>query len=246
LPRLGRHGGVDLMSGGPSPDVMPVANPELREGKRRRMVRDVLAEDPSDPTEPLYQLRRRDQVVAPSSLDGNCRQLLHRAQAAIGSARDSGADHAGLPDIVTEGTLRQHEWEIAVVLRDITDLRAEHELNAAESAGPMTSAVLESHQRAVQLALDAISSRVTALERYAAEIGATAAAYLDWQEAMRVAEMNDRYLDLVARTAADEHAVAEIGGLTEQATAAAQAFRDTVGQMSQAAAALALPEPDAG
>ena len=158
---------------------------------------------------------------------------------------DHGADAAGLPDIVTERTLRQHEWEIAVALRDITDLRAEHELNAAASAGPMTAAVLEPHQRAVQLAQNAIVSRVTALERYAAEIGAAASAYRDWQDALRVSGWNDRYLNLVARTAADEHAVTEIRGLTEQAAAAAQAFRDTVGQVSQAAAALALPGPDA-
>jgi hypothetical protein len=37
--------------------------------------------------------------------------------------------------ILTEATLRWHEWELAVALRDITDLRAEHEFNAAASAG---------------------------------------------------------------------------------------------------------------
>ncbi len=77
----------------------------------------------------------------PSTLDSACRELLRRAQAAIDLAVDSAADQAGLPDIVAESTLRQHEWEIAVALRDITDLRAEHELNAAESAGPLTAAL---------------------------------------------------------------------------------------------------------
>jgi hypothetical protein len=232
------------MSADPSWDIMPVASPELREGKRRRLVREVLAKDPVGVTEPLYQLRHRDQVVAPSSLDRACRQLLHRAQAAIDSVLDSDADEEGLPGIVAEGTLRQHEWEIAVALRDITDLRAEHELNTAASAGPMTAAVLEPHQRAVQLAQDAILSRVTALERYAAEVGAAQTAYRDCQDALRVADLNDSYLDLVARTAADEHAVVEISGLTETAAAAARAFRDTVGQVGQAAAALALSEPE--
>jgi predicted methyltransferase len=146
---------------------------------------------------------------------------------------------------VAEGTLRWHEWEIAAALRDITDLRAEHEFNAAASAGPVTDAVLEPHQRALQLAQDAILSRVTALERYAAEVSAAGTAYRDWQDALRVSHLNDKYLDLVARTAADEHAVIEISGLTEQAAAAARAFRDTVRQVSLAAAALALPEPEA-
>lgn len=232
------------MSSDPSWDIAPVANPELRESKRRRIVRDTLAKDPVGLAEPVYQLHRRDQVVAPSSLDRACRLLLQRAQTAIDTALESGVDEVELPGIVTEGTLRRHEWEIAVALRDITDLRAEHEFNAAASEGPMTDAVLEPHQRALQLAHDAILSRVTALEHYAAEIGTAGSAYRDWQDSLRVSHLNDKYLDLVARTAADEHAVIELSSLTEQAAAAARTFRDTVRQVSQAAAALALPEPE--
>ena len=47
--------------------------------------------------------------------------------------------------------------------------------------------------------------------------------------------LNDRYLDLVARTAADEHASAEITGLTEQAAAAAQVFGGSLYQATMAA-----------
>jgi hypothetical protein len=234
------------MPSDPSWDIVPVANPELPERKRRRAVRDTVSKDPVGLAEPMYQLHRRDEVVAPSSLDRTCRQLLLRAQVAIDSVLDSGADDkVELPDIVTEGTLRRHEWEIAVALRDITDLRAEHEFNAAASAGPMTDAVLGPHLRALQVAQDAIVSRITALERYAAEVSTAGTAYRDWRDALRVSHLNDRYLDLVARTAADEHAISEISGLTEQAAAAARAFRETVLQVSLAAAALALPEPKA-
>jgi hypothetical protein len=173
--------------------------------------------------------------------------LLIRAQAAISSALDSVADDAAQsPDIVTEHALRQHEWQIAIALRDITDLRAEHEFNAAASAGPMTDSVLGPQQRALQLAQDAIESRVTALERYAAEVLAARSAFRDWQDALRISDLNERYLDLVAHTAADEHAVTEIGGLTEQAAAAAQAVRESMRQVGLAAAALALPGPTAG
>lgn len=224
---------------------MPVANPDLPEGKRRRIVRDSLAKDPVGAAEPGHQVRHRDQIVAPFALDRACRQLLLRAQVAIDSVSGSGAEAAGLPDFVTEGTLRRHEWEIAVALRDITELRTEHEFNAADSMGPMTDAVLQPHQRALQLAQDAISSRVTALERYAAQVSAAGTAYRDWQDALRVSHLNDKYLDLVARTAADEQAVVEISGLAEQAAAAAQAFRDTVQDVSLAAAALVLPDSEA-
>lgn len=229
----------------PSWDLMPVANPELPEGKRRRMVRDSLAKDPVGPAKPTYQVRHRDQIVPPSSLDRACRQLLLRAQLAIDSVLDSGADRARLPDIVPEGALRRYEWEIAVALRDLTELRMEHDVNAAASRGPMTDAVLEPHQRALQLAQEAISSKITALEHYTAQVSAAETALRDWRDALRVSHLNDKYLDLVARTAADEHAVVEISGLTEQAAAAAQAFRDAAQEMNQAAAALALPEPKA-
>lgn len=224
---------------------MPVANPDLPEGKRRRIVRDSLAKDPVGAAEPGHQVRHRDQIVAPFALDRASRQLLLRVQVAIDSVSGSGAEAAGLPDFVTEGTLRRHEWEIAVALRDITELRTEHEFNAADSMGPMTDAVLQPHQRALQLAQDAISSRVTALERYAAQVSTAGTAYRDWQDALRVSHLNDKYLDLVARTAADEQAVVEISGLAEQAAAAAQAFRDTVQDVSLAAAALVLPDSEA-
>ncbi len=235
------------MPGDPSWDIMPVANPALRERKRRRLIRSSCAHDPVGLAQPLYQLRRRDQVVAPSALDRVSRELLIRAQTAISSALDSVTDDAvESPDIVTELTLRRHEWQIAIALRDITDLRAEHEFNAAASAGPMTDSVLAPQQRALQLAEEAIESTVTALERYAAEVLTARSAFQDWQDALRISDLNDDYLELVARTAADEHAVTEIGGLTDQATAAAQAVRESMRQVSLAAAALALSEPAAG
>lgn len=68
---------------------------------------------------------------------------------------------------------------------------------------------------------------------------------MDWQDALRISDLNDRYLDLVARTAADEHAVTEISDLTDQATAAALAVRESMRHVGLAAAALALPEPAA-
>jgi hypothetical protein len=72
-------------------------------------------------------------------------------------------------------------------------------------------------------------------------VSAAGTAYRDWQDALRVSELNDRYLDLVARTAADEYAAAEISGLTERATAAQTTFQQAVQKVSLAAAALEFP-----
>jgi hypothetical protein len=240
------------MPGDPSWDIMPVADPALRVRKRRRLIGSSLAHDPVGLAEPLYQLHHRDQVVLPSALDRVSRELLIRAQVAISSAVDPGPDDdlvtddaAQSPDILAESTLRWHEWQLAIALRDITDLRAEYEFNAAASTGPLTSSVLGPQQRALQLAQEAIESRVTALERYAAEVLAARSAFRDLHDALRISNLNDSYLDLVARTAADEHAIAEISGLTDQATAAAQAVRDSMRQVGLAAVALALPDPAA-
>jgi hypothetical protein len=235
------------MPSDPSWEIMPVANPVLRDRKQRRLIRGSLAHDQVGLAEPLYQLRHRDQVVVPSALDRLSRELLIRAQTAISSALDSVIDDAvQSSDILAEPTLRWHEWQIAIALRDITDLRAEHEYNADASAGPLTDSVLGPQQRALQLAQDAIESRVTALERYAAEVLGARSAFRDLHDALRISNMNDRYLDLVAHTAADEHAITEITGLTDQATAAAQAARESMRHVGLAAAGLALPEPAAG
>jgi len=236
----------------PSWDVMPVANPDLPARKQVKLLDRAVLRDPIGLAEPEYQYRDREQVVVPSCLDQPSRELLLRAQKAIGVAVDEEAAAAEPDGVVPESTLLRHEWEIAVALRDITDLRAEHGLNAAASAGPMTNAVLKSQEVALVQAHEAIAARVCELERYAACVSAAATAYRDWQDALRVADLNDMYLDLVARTAADEHAVTEISGMTERA-ATAQAFQQAAHKLSLAASALVLrsspadlsqPEPE--
>jgi hypothetical protein len=57
-----------------------------------------------------------------------------------------------------------------------------------------------------------------------------------------MAANNDKYLDLVARTAADQRATVEITGMAEQTAEAAQAFRETLQRATLAAEALAFPE----
>jgi len=224
----------------PSWDVVPVANPALPVRKRRKLVDRALLKDPVGLGEPEYQLRDRPEIVLVSTLDQVSRELLLRVQKVIDVALDADADEIGSHGAVPEATLLQHEWEIAVALRDITDLRAEHGMNVAASVGPMTKAVLESHDRALRQAQEAIAARVAELERYGACVNAATIAYRDWQDALRVSELNDQYLDLVARTAADEYAIAEISGLTDRAETAARTFRETVQQVSVAAAALEL------
>jgi hypothetical protein len=106
----------------------------------------------------------------------------------------------------------------------------------------MTTAILLSQNRAISLARDATTARVLSLEILAAQVATADAARRDWETAHRMAANNDKYRDLVARTAADQHATMEITGLAEQAAQASQALRETLQQATLAAEALVLPE----
>jgi len=223
--------------------VQPVANPSLREAKRRRLIR-MTKEQIARRTGPVRQTRYRDLVVSPLALELECLKLLQRTQRAIATIVTSRVYAGDLRGTVEEPVLQQHEWEIAVALREITELLLDLVSSyAGGTAGPMTTAVLVSQNRAISIARDATAARVQALESLAAQVAAAEAARQDWETAHRMAANNDKYLDLVARTAADQHATVEITGLAEQAAEAAQAFRETLQRAALAAEALALPEP---
>lgn len=141
--------------------------------------------------------------------------------------------------------LHQHEWELARQLREITNLRALLATNTPGSpAGPMTTDVLSAQQRAIEIAQEATTGRVLALERYARQVIAADAADADWELATTLSHLNDKYLDLVARTASDDYATAEIARLTEQLTAAAQARNDRLREADLAASELILPSTE--
>jgi len=222
--------------------VEPVVNPGVGQARRRRLIR-MTKEQIAGRTGPLRQVRQRDRVVSPLALELECRKLLQRAQRAIATIVTSRVYAGDLRGAVEEPVLRQHEWEIAVALREITELLLDLVSSyGGGTAGPMTSAILVSQNRAISIARDATTARVLALERLAAQVAAAEAARRDWETAHRMAANNDKYLDLVARTAADQRATAEITGLAEQAAEASQALRETLQRATLAAEALALPE----
>ena len=90
----------------------------------------------------------------------------------------------------------------------------------------MTAALLDRQLQAAQIADSSIASRVAALERYAAEVRQADAAYRDWRQAAALAELDRQHLDILARTAADEHGIAEIEDMSEQVRAIILVLRD--------------------
>jgi hypothetical protein len=226
---------------GPFP-VYPVANPSLREGRRLRITWMAIQQS-AGRVGPVRQKRYRDDVVSPLALEMSCRELLCRAQASIVTIVGAQVYAASLSGTVRVADLRRHEWEIAVALREISELLVELAASfAAGGAGPMTLTVAASQNRAILIARDGIAGRVAALERLAGQVAAAEAARQDWETAHQLAARNDKYLDLVARTAADERASAEISSFADQATEAARLMRETLAEAALAAEALALPD----
>lgn len=230
-------GNVDASS------VEPVISPEIGPRWREWLIRLTKAQM-AGRTGPVRQTDYRDQLVSPLALEAGCRSLLYRAQRAIAIVVTSGVYAKDLQSAVDGVVLRRHEWEIAVSLREITELLLDMvETSGGGTAGPMTAVVLASQNRAISLARDGVTARVAAIELLAANVAAAEAARRDWETAHQLAAQNDKYLDLVARTAADQHATAELTGLAERAAETEQAMRETLRLATLAAQALALPLP---
>jgi hypothetical protein len=178
-----------------------------------------------------------------ADFDARSRVLLRRAQDAVDAVTSAEVYRAGLLDAPA---LAEQEWDIAVALREHARLRvaraelvrADAETPDAETPEPGTpeagtaepgtaaAAVLASQAEAARAADASIADRVAALERYADEVRSADAAYRDWQQAAALAKLNDRHLDMLARTAADELGIAEIEAMSQQARAVRLALRE--------------------
>ncbi len=109
------------------------------------------------------------------------------------------------------------------------------------TAGPMTDAVIKPQQKALEMALESVRSRVVNLEYYASTVKAVDVAYKDWIGAQKAEQLNARFRELVIKTVEDELAVKELTRLTQATGAAEQAFRHSVQEANLAAETLALP-----
>ena len=120
--------------------VEPVANPSLRPAKRERLVRMAKAQLAYN-IGPVRQTRHQDEVVSPLALERECGILLYRAQRAIATVVTSQVFHRELRGTVQERALRQHEWDIAVALREITERLLDLVANAGGSRASFSSVV---------------------------------------------------------------------------------------------------------
>lgn len=165
--------------------------------------------------------------LAAPDFDARAGALLRRAQDAIDRVRSSEVCQAGLLDRAAFGTaLAAQEREIALALRQqslLRHARAELPVVAEKSAA---SHLLDRQYEAAHLADQSIVSRIGALEQLAAEVCRADDAYRDRRALAAVSELADQHLDMLARTAADSHGIAEIAVLSQQASAVHLALRD--------------------
>ena len=162
---------------------------------------------------------------------------IQAVMAAITSILASPEYRAGRCGSLTPRELHGHQWEIAVALRDITELRRALPVH---DVGPLAAPVVAAQRNAITIAENATSQRVRAIENYAAQVARADGARRDWLTAQQAATRNDRYRDLVARTAADAHATDVLNAITATAADAERALRDTLADAIHAAEILAL------
>jgi hypothetical protein len=149
--------------------VAPVVNPSLRGPKGQRLFR-MAQEQSAGRSGPVRQTRRRDEVVSPLAFERECAKLMLRAQRAIATILMSQVYAYDLRETIREFVLRQHEWEIAVALREITELLLDlASTSGGGPVGPMTATILVSQNRAISIARDATTARVLSMELLAAE-----------------------------------------------------------------------------
>jgi hypothetical protein len=160
-------------------------------------------------------------------LDPRARVLLRRAQDAIDTVNSAAVSRAGLLDeVATSAALAAQEWEIALALRDQARLRGKRAELTRPRPGTPAAELLSQHRRAARAAERSVVSRIRALERYAAEVRAADTAYRDWRQHAAASELTGQHLDMLARTAADEHGIAALGVMTRQARAIREAIRE--------------------
>ena len=162
----------------------------------------------------------RGRYVTAADLEASGRVLLRRAQDAADSVRHAEVHKTGmLDDVRADVTLMGQEWDIATALREQARLRTRRAEAGVPAPGSAAAELLAQHREAARTAFDSVARRVDALERYAAEVRAADTAYRSWRQHAAIAELSAPHMDMLARTAADEHGIAELDAMTRQANA---------------------------
>lgn len=169
----------------------------------------------------------RGRYLTDADLDARARVLLRRAQDAIDAITSATIVRDDMLDEpATSALLAEQEWQIALALREQARLRALRAGLVEPRPSSPAAELLDEHRRAARAAEQRTADRVAALERYAAEVHETDAAYRDWCQHAAVAELTGPHLEMLARSAADDQGIAELDALTQHARALRQSLTE--------------------
>ncbi|MFI7127095.1 hypothetical protein ACIBQ1_15475 [Nonomuraea sp. NPDC050153] len=167
--------------------------------------------------------------LLPEDFDPEARDVLVRAQRAIGSVLRSHVNAEGLLDDARNAVmLPTQEWEIARLLAKLSALRLEHRELLARGIAPEVVAVIEPLERALVNSEAAVVARVEALERYAGHVAEAERAYHARGQIEELRARLPRYEELLAESGADQLAVPEIERLAEDADVLERTLRRSV------------------
>jgi hypothetical protein len=192
-----------------------------------------------EPTLPKLIRRHQQRYLRPTDLDGPGRTLLRRAQAAVDTVFHSHVHREGLLDEVRNAVTLPHQlWDVAQTVAELSRLRGEQARGSLGLNTPRVTDALRPQLKALQLATESVTKRIQALEAYAARTLAADQALLELHALKTLAENNDDYRELLARTVHDELALAEINDLTERARQIEEALHASVEQARKAGLSL--------
>ncbi|MEO3812689.1 hypothetical protein ABGB17_27120 [Sphaerisporangium sp. B11E5] len=179
--------------------------------------------------------RHADRFVLPSDLDAGGRELLARAQAAVGEVLGSRINRDRLLDDIDNAvTLPAELWHLGVRLAELARAGAEHERIVPKDLPGDIAEVFEPYDRALDLARRALAARVEVLEAYAREVRRADAVYRAYRQLGVLRERTGEYQRLVAQSAVEQPAAAPIGRLGEQAGEIERVFRRSIDEARKA------------
>lgn len=180
-------------------------------------------------------------LVHPEDLTTDAQELLVRVQRAMTTVLDSRVHREKWLDTQrNEAVLPRQEWAIAQDLRHYSRVARRTHKTPEEASSAEVADLLTSRHRALETSRRGVERRVAALEAYAEQVTEADDRYAQVREIEQLAEEGDELLDLLSRTAADDLAVAEIEGLTDEVTAVASTFTKALESAKQLAV-VALP-----
>ncbi|WP_331746341.1 hypothetical protein OG923_33125 (plasmid) [Streptomyces halstedii] len=186
-----------------------------------------------------------DRFVLGSELDSEAAELLARAARAAAWVQRSSVQRLDPADKAhNDRRLDTQVWEIADGLRTYSRVAGGE---PTEPASALVERALEPRRKILRTSLSSLGRRVEALEHYAAQIAEAEQRRREVRQLQHLTAGTDDLLDLLAATARDELAAAEIAEMGDEVATALELFAESL-RAAQDAATAALPslplEPD--